>query len=151
MRELIERLEKAAGPDRELDAEIAAHLQIVPEFDRSIIRQDVTLRFVPNDGGIGRVRVYCSASPLPLHGRAVPSYTSSLDSALSLVPEGCFWSCGGPDNTLITRPKPWAEIWQGKASEWKGEGATPAIALVIAALKARLQMSPEVKAGVGGQ
>jgi len=62
-----------------------------------------------------------------------PSPTESLDAALPLVPERCWaeGTLGSPSYIEIHNPKIYAEIG-------KGEGATPALALCIAALKARL-------------
>lgn len=100
---LIERLEAASGPDRDLDMRIA---------------------------DLGREwKLPGSATP----GYA-PMFTASLDAALTLVPEGHKWvlhsdGCAGvklcdmgDDDDLPT-----GEDW----------AATPALALCIAALKAR--------------
>lgn len=89
--DLIARLEKLSGPDRELDALIWLRIP----------------KIVTND--------------------PVPAYTASIDAALTLVEEGSTWdlcfdefmlACVGPGDTA-------------------SRGATPAIALCIAALKAR--------------
>lgn len=101
--DLIERAEKATGPDRNLDAMI--YWQI--------------------NNGVG-VGTHSSAPP----------FTASLDAALSLVPEG--W---GPSLRIFSLGNAWAHMY----GEAKGiSGATvearhnvPAIALVIASLKAK--------------
>ncbi len=53
---------------------------------------------------------------------AVPDYTGSVDAALTLVPEGCGWLAMGN---------------AAKVGRCPAHGATPAIALCIAALRAR--------------
>jgi len=113
--DLLTRLEKATGPDRELDEALAE----IAEWD-----------------------------PDEHHGEDLPHYTASIDAALTLVPEGWQWQ-------ISTRaPEPHA----GRAYVHNGElqmtGAgmarnpayraaettapTPAIALCIAALRARI-------------
>ena len=94
--ELIERLEKATGPDRELDRSI--HIAI--------------------DGNT-----------------VVPGYTESLDAALMLVPSWHKWSvaCGLLVQYVarVTQVKDSRDFFDGQCD------STPAIALCIAALKAR--------------
>ena len=109
MRDLIERLEAATGPDRDLDIAIW----------RAGLRPDAPATFVP----------------LPwLH-----NYTSSIDDALTLVPEGWKWSLFSADD----RAKACAYIVPAMGRlpwpEWVEDihAATPALALCIAALKAR--------------
>lgn len=67
-----------------------------------------------------------------LMGSLVPPYTTSLDAALTLVPKGF-------DLEISTHPNVHAEIWVRTSEHRDGEqrGATPALALTIAALKAR--------------
>lgn len=61
-----------------------------------------------------------------------PLYTASLDAALSLMPDGAEWfrerGANGSMSMVVDGPSRWAEA---------GQGATPALALCIAALKAR--------------
>lgn len=61
----------------------------------------------------------------------VPPYTSSIDAALTLVPEGCKWLVQdlGIGFEACTYPR--------KGVPCAAKGAAPAIALCIAALKAR--------------
>lgn len=58
LKELIERLEKATGPDPYLDLDISNHVS--PDDDATILTS--------------------------------PSYTASIDAALTLVPEGSQWT-----------------------------------------------------------
>lgn len=57
----------------------------------------------------------------------LPHYTTSLDAALTLVPEGYCWSIGFAGRTI-------ANVWK---TPTPSKGGTPALALCIAALKAR--------------
>lgn len=71
-----------------------------------------------------------------------PNYLASLDAAMSLVPEGMWHEIKGPRRYLnipTASPNYWSarlEAWDAGA-EGMGWGATPAIALCAAALKAR--------------
>lgn len=102
---LIEQLESAAEGSRALDAQIASQ-----------------------HGGFGGMG-YETWDAIEAD---CPHYTTSLDAALTLVPEGREWSvtylwdgrCGG--------------TCDGHHADFKG--ATPALALCIAALKARQAM-----------
>ena len=82
-------------------------------------------------------------------------YSSSIDSALTLVPMGWGWSVGDIHGTCESAGigRPWAEIWKrgdrpvrlpGMHRTTDGRclinAATPALALCIAALKARQAM-----------
>lgn len=115
--ELIAALEKATGPDRELDAAIALAL-----------------------GWTKHVRVWgyawTRADGSDATWNGLPAYTASIDAAVSLVPDGwCpligqnvhhrHWSC------LVQRVTDSGDIESRHDS-----AATPAIALCIAALKA---------------
>ena len=70
----------------------------------------------------------------------LPAYTASIDAALTLVPEGWLRYVADDENGVH------ACVWQ-KRMPWQGgkiqagclKAATPAIALCIAALKARAQ------------
>lgn len=126
---LIERLEKAGGPSRELDAQIAYAVQL----DRSDVhnREFVTVfeRHGPEE--MGRVADTWN----------IPKYTASIDAALTLVPEG--WS-----KTIdeYADGRGVARCW-GKAAPGEPfgrgpdthhvEACTAPLALCIAALKAR--------------
>lgn len=111
--DLITRLEKATGPDRELD--------------------ELIERYVHNiSGKPGRILLPFGNVP----------YTSSINDALTLVPKEFNWAIGTDinywDNTMRAN-KFWAIV---TAIEPDGFGCdtiapTPAIALCIAALRAR--------------
>jgi hypothetical protein len=106
---LAERCEQAAGPDRELDAEISV---VVGRHETHVERRsDGTTKLLPWRGdGTGSYNIDCRR------------YTASLDAAVTLVPEGCGWM---------------AMNNASKVGVWPSHGATPALALCAAALRAR--------------
>jgi hypothetical protein len=109
--DLIERLEAATGPDRELDIEIAKAAGWVYESENR--------------------SWYRWRSPAGAIEIAPPLYTFMLDAAMTLVPEGFGHKIHG-DNV--------EHEMQFEAQVDYGEfypGSTAAIALCIAALKAR--------------
>jgi hypothetical protein len=101
MQELIERLEKATGPDLDLDHAIARATR-------------------------------------PFDGHGVLGYTSSIDAALTLVPEG--WQA------ILYTERACAELYDATLKKRAGIKArayapTTAIAICIAALRARTALS----------
>lgn len=109
--ELIERLEKAAGPDHELDCDI--------------------------------YHLWRKTAPAPLGGgiwttdmEYAPAYTSSLDAALTLVPEGWCWRYDS--STFDAEVSDYSGRFLIEADkECHGANKNPAIAICIAALRAR--------------
>lgn len=109
MTDLITALEKAEAGSRELDAMIARHLQ----WECKVLFG--SMHWVTPSGGRG----------------SLPSWTTSIDAAVTLVPPGHDWvlysdGCAGcaprdPEDLPIS----------------DHYGATPALSLCIAALKAR--------------
>lgn len=111
LQELIERLEKATGLDRELDALIGAFVDAAP---------------------IKRVSPGSEWSKTVEWLEYLP-YTASLDAALTLVPEGWEWQIGGD----VPSESGEAHVF-GKGDDIHTAFVdSPAIALCIAALKAR--------------
>lgn len=125
--ELIKRLEAATGPDRDLDAHIARHVGFVFHTNLNC--------WLPPRG--------FSTSFGLLH------FTSSIDSALTLVPEG--WTQGrlawpGYDHGILkgtARAEIHHEMSSGGGPKRIAFGASLPIALCIAALKARSHQRPE--------
>ena len=126
--ELAERCEKATGPDRDLDLAICLATRIIlPKLDPAMVMNieadphdsEYVLYDYENEG--------CTDS--------VPDFTSSIDAAMILVPEG---SAGIELVTLHDRP---AAYVQADGLEWDDcnciAAATPALALCAAALRAR--------------
>jgi hypothetical protein len=121
--ELIEKLEAATGPDRELDCWVQC---IKDGADFEIFR-----RVVPD-----------------FHQWACPYYTSSIDAAMSLVPEGfsvdniMWWP--KPDNSFFARAvvigthDHGGEFWHNSEDgRWSAEAKSLPLAICIAALKAK--------------
>ena len=111
MKTLIARLEAATGPDRGLDAEIGA---LIGDHDS---------------------RVYLARSGMPdQHFVSPPLYTESIDAAMTLVPkvfdDGLMGWGDSSQCTLYNHNL-------GVSVIVDGDGATPSLALCIAALKAR--------------
>lgn len=120
MKDLIERLEKATGPDRELD--LAIHIvdsQCDPTSTYN--KEHDCLEWFEYHPEVPGGASELLADPLPL-------YTGSLDAALTLVPAGVSWQVtNGNDGAFYS--------FVDKTEYQKG--TTPAIALCIAALKAQ--------------
>lgn len=67
------------------------------------------------------------------HGDKIdaPEYTDSIDAALLLVPDGAAWS------VMQNHISPAASVGGNRVGPWWRRRSTPALALCIAALKAR--------------
>lgn len=157
MNELIERLEKAEAGSRELDAEIMFDLYAKPVgkredggpsgylwpednpswsfgirfpgknrewFKRPRRDHDETL-LIERDGAL-----------VLMNALRIPRLTTSIDAALTLVPDGCEWLHKTAETMTVyhipNADKDWAVHIDAKA-------ATLPLALCIAALKARSQ------------
>lgn len=125
--ELIEKLERANGPSRELDAEIKAHV-----YGGTAMQSPFNGNWCVYQAGASdprRDRVMERPRHVLHEVWANDRYTASIDAAIGLVPEGWGWtlqSDGGPG--------PMAFV---KGCERYQVGFTPAIAICIAALKAK--------------
>lgn len=113
---LAERVEGLAGPCRETDAEIAE--AVGEEHGRKS-------GWCNSDNGDYYVIEEC-ARP----------YTASLDAAMTLVPEGHFWLRLSELTMTVSRPDPNEKRW---AKHFEAAGATPALALVAASLRAHAE------------
>lgn len=118
--ELAERCEAATGPDRELDELIAAELAgAVREVQHGVSHYHRDGRWV----SVGEIK----------------PYTASLDAAMTLVPEWCVWSTG---DWKANGHCASASVWPPEDKRPEGfhgiaQAATPALALCVAALRAR--------------
>ena len=133
IKQLIERLEALEAPCRECDIEVARF-----KYGRDAVRR----------GGLGW-RKDAIIVPCCPGWEIMPSYTASLDAAMTLVPEGNF----DQDWGRSTRYKSEGfKLWQVRIALETveqdpqelgpvalGEHNTPAIALCIAALRAALE------------
>lgn len=121
---LAERCEAATGPDRELDALI--HVAVGRSEGNPIAAP-----------GMSGWCVGSETNPNPVLSLA---YTASLDTAMTLVPEGYNWGVG-PWEDWKTGPRTaWAwcdETGEDWTDEMNVQAATPALALTAAALRVR--------------
>lgn len=138
---LIERVGKLTGPDRELDAEICSALQICPDFDGSGLIPPITFRVNPEQHGWVQV---LGCNGMSVHSRAAYPLTVSLDAAVALVERclpGWYWRTGRtslfPNGwAYISRTHPSHCDREDEASCADGKAANPAIALLLALLRA---------------
>lgn len=124
----LERLERLEGPSREADADIYIALFIPAERVGRIDRLGGCVGWWPKDAP------YVSAID-------VPAYTASLDAVVALAERlGFQWLKKSQEAMTVYRP---LTPEQDERKEWAvhygGTGATPAIALVIATLRALSQ------------
>lgn len=126
MKELIERIEGAEGPSRELDAEIFNALAMAVHHEGGYTHFEIG----------GRI-FHADCQP--------PRYTASLDAAMSLVPEGKEWTLDcldpardprfGRCQARIMRLS-YADDPEEMGPQAIANGSTPALALCAAALRA---------------
>ena len=107
---LIEKLEAATEGSRELDAEIAHAVTFNADHADLVSRRS------------------CACSP---------HYTTSIDAALTLVPKDCTWSLDSTGYAIVMRPGLGFLSERGD-EEFHGRNDEKALAVCIAALKARL-------------
>ena len=110
--EIAERCEKATGPDREIDGRIHFATVLAEPW--------------PDDG----MRLVAATEQFEDSRDTVARYSSSLDAAMTLVPEGCAFE------VTTTGFSPGASVVRPGVNEG-AYAATPALALCAAALRAR--------------
>lgn len=147
IRDLIERVEKAEGPDRELDAEIAIAIKWPPmgRMIRHWVNEEplvlVSEGLDPHHYLAGHVCM----KRLPDNGTwATPACTGSIDAAMTLVPGGWAFSLGEMMGLPLERR--WRchlrnhnEPYNPATCAWVDKDcATPALAICAASLRARL-------------
>lgn len=122
MKALLAKLAAAYGGDRDLDAAIAvAVTQPIHTADDSIYAR---LRDPGHDAS--HPGHYFLKSRSGAQAATAPFYTSNLDAALTLVPEGAGWNVNGN-----------APLFYASVKGHTSKAPTPALALCIAALMAR--------------
>lgn len=146
LQELIERVERASGPDRELDAYIRCAVFARPgAFVRQSTINGAWCIFEIRHDGKERLWEPYGLSQLQRLGE----FTASLDAAMTLVPDGCAWAVtniDGGDYSRFDFDKPTAVVQcrPGAVMADHVSAATPALALSAASLKARLNTEGEV-------
>lgn len=125
----LQRLEKATGPDRELDIAIAFAVGEIRDRDGN---------YLFATGNESDMVVEAGPCDTYLHAQPLRYYTASIDAALTLVPEG--YACSvdrNEDGTGCATVSPdYSDMGFLSSSR---RAATPAIALCVASLKAREQ------------
>lgn len=122
---LAARVEAAEGPSRELDAEICAHI-LRSASDQFGLGCTFEVQQSSTDETSWSVVTYANVQKSDR--QSPPAYTSSLDAAMTLVPEG--------RSATISIRKPAAACIDGPRQNWCYAN-TPALALCAAALRAR--------------
>lgn len=137
--DLIARIEAATGPDRALDAEIACYLKIVPDPAPGWLKRwsgpFAPISFRGSDPG--QIAAMHSDGKSGVNWTS-PRFTASLDAAITLVPQGSFWSLltsGDNDHGYQAAVVPFRRDIPRELTYTSCE--TPALALCAAALKAR--------------
>lgn len=126
--DLIERVEAATGPDRELDADIWEAVGLAPNLGNGPYnwKRFPSASYHQSDGNSQWG-----------NNQQAPFYTASIDAAVGLIAPNCDW--------LINRRGNYACIWESKESDgdrrWEANAATIPLALLFAILRARKQMS----------
>lgn len=142
--EIISKLEKATGPDRELD--LAIYLELHPNSDvarviKTYPRDDTRSN---NEGYSWYIDGQAVIYKMILGGRCVanggypfPEYTKLVDAAIGLVQPRHGWLI--ESTTLIVLSQVYSLIeFPTPQKRFDGEHDSAAIALCIAALRARL-------------
>lgn len=120
---LAQRVEQATGPDRELW-----------DLDRAIKAALLGREYISYEDDLAKRQ---AATP--------PRYTTSLDAAMTLVPEGSIWEVGHKVNYPAAPREPDRANYAfvnvglpGKVKSFTGKSvATPALALCAAALRSK--------------
>ena len=133
MNGLVEKIERAGGPDRELDALI--HFSTNERWVGRLTSWPPTMIRKPDmEPGL----YMCIEGDGYCFGDNVPAYTESLNAAVTLVPEGWYWRAGHG----VLWPG-WAHLNHkhpdhcDRADEQSSHAETPELALCAAALRAR--------------
>jgi hypothetical protein len=147
--DLVARLEKASGPDRELDADIAIAVFATVNTEDDLVY--ARKRSPGNDATHPGHYFIKSRSGAQAH--SAPHYTASVDAALTLVPEGWRFDIS---NRAPTPHAGRAYIHNGELiyagvggtrnpryQAFENTAASPAIAICIAALRARASQATE--------
>lgn len=145
---LIERLEQASGPDRELDGSIWWDAFLTDEMRDHYDRTGYVRKCIARDGCAGKAlaQFYSSSDPACLAKIAFErKFTDSLDSAMLLIPDNYGWDI---NHKYSVRKEPYTafllppdRLDKGGKQDTRGDASTPAIALCLAALKARAALA----------
>jgi hypothetical protein len=132
---LIALLEESREGSRGLDARVWAATSAAEQMAKYELAEGwhyETELFERRDGTVALVAVKDNERLIQAI-RAAPLYTTSLDAALSLVPEGWAWTVSKNGTAVVVTES----ADPSKYRRENGHATWPALALVIAALKAR--------------
>jgi hypothetical protein len=118
---LLSRLRSLTAPSREIDAEIALANGWQATFAHTVWM-----------------------SPDKQLDHEPPRYTESLDAALTLKPADCRWKVGDWYNA-------YADITLANGVKLRADASNPAIALLIAIMKAKAEKQESPRPAIGGQ
>lgn len=121
---LIERIEEASGPDRTLDVLIGAAVRHFPA-DAQEWLLNWAGKIAPMPRMTGRIAALNDNGDPSVHWEA-PAFTGSLDAAMTLVGDDCF--------RVERHPMYGVYAFVGDDDAY---APTPALALVLAALRSR--------------
>lgn len=141
---LAAKVEALTGPDREVDALVAAAFGII-DYDGPAPLG--TPFFCVTDDGL-RVRFSTrldDGSEHSLASRLPKPFTASLDAAMTLVPEGCLWVGG----LAQTGRAAMAVCPFGSTDGEHSTASTPALALTAASLRAIAAQQPNTTGDEG--
>lgn len=130
LRSLIERVQPLTGPSREVDAEIAMAVMERETRPYGTIEDEHGERTYYHEGFRGLRGGWYSHAP---------EFTRSLDTALLLVPEGMIWDVTSTGSAWVMDMNaiPCGAQWSAS------HRPTPALALVLAALRAHLAIAEQ--------
>jgi hypothetical protein len=152
---LSDRVERLTAPDREIDAEvrkaIAGDFWFCGDDERAYMCGAccVPVAEMTQFPGCGApLGIVDERTSYPSDWRdddRLPFFTASIDAAMTAVPEGCGWIAGWgqtrPDEPMggarITRNARFVGYHANYDAIAEAEAATPALALLTAALRAR--------------
>ena len=140
MNDLIERLEAAEGGSRALDAEIALAIGAPQEYFRRFDKDALGQPWAGWDDVEGPECYDDAIWGGGGHGWTAPHYSSSIDDARALIPEGWWIESLSEDVAVsresLTRLGASVKLEQYEHSA-QGQAATIPLAIVIAAVKAQ--------------
>ena len=130
MKDLITKLEAATEGGRELDLEITKALGFCDPSAWYDEEADCL--------GWNEIHPFGSTTAAEQLFDQMHHYTISLDAALTLVPEGCSWHVSTTSRDVFDAwCMPWRDVDNPKLDKPWVSALNPALALCIAALKAR--------------
>ncbi len=134
--DLRDRLAKATGPDRDLDARLHALATFSdPKWTCTFPENNEMGSYLVHN------RDWCAGGP-PIISYNVARFTQSLDAAVTLVPEGCEWLRKSILAMTIVQMDVRNDGW---GRHFDAGAATPALALCLARVEYELSQTDEAQ------